>query len=86
MPQKIIYIINPITGTRTKKDLHEFIENTTKEKGIPYHVFPSVASGYSSAWRGVGSSAHPDSEPAARARDCASIPLLALRAPILICN
>ncbi len=45
MPQKIIYIINPITGTRTKKDLHEFIENTTKEKNIPYHMFPSVASG-----------------------------------------
>jgi len=45
MPQKIIYIINPIAGTRTKKDLQEFIEKTTKEKGIPFHIFPSVASG-----------------------------------------
>ena len=45
MPQKIIYIINPIAGTRTKKGLQEFIENTTKQKGIPFHIFPSVASG-----------------------------------------
>ena len=45
MPQKIIYIINPIAGNRTKKDLYEFIENITKEKSIPYHIFPSVASG-----------------------------------------
>jgi diacylglycerol kinase (ATP) len=45
MPQKIIYIINPIAGTRTKKGLHEFIENATNEKGIPFHIFPSVASG-----------------------------------------
>jgi len=45
MQQKIIYIINPIAGTRTKKGLHEFIENTTNEKGIPFHIFPSVASG-----------------------------------------
>jgi len=45
MQQKIIYIINPIAGTRTKHDLQEFIENTTREKGIPFHIFPSVASG-----------------------------------------
>jgi YegS/Rv2252/BmrU family lipid kinase len=45
MPQKIIYIINPIAGTGKKHDLQEFIENTTKERGIPFHIFPSVASG-----------------------------------------
>jgi len=45
MQQKIIYIINPVAGTRTKHDLQEFIEITTKEKGIPFHIFPSVASG-----------------------------------------
>ena len=45
MPQKIIYIINPIAGTRTKHDLQEFIANTTKERGIPFHIYPSVASG-----------------------------------------
>jgi YegS/Rv2252/BmrU family lipid kinase len=45
MPQKIIYIINPVAGTRTKHDLQEFIAGTTKERGIPFHIFPSVASG-----------------------------------------
>ncbi|WP_276502563.1 diacylglycerol/lipid kinase family protein [Terrimonas pollutisoli] len=45
MQQRIIYIINPISGTRTKKDLQQFVEQKTKEKGIPYHIFPSVASG-----------------------------------------
>lgn len=41
----IIYIINPISGTRTKKDLQQFIELKTADKKIPFHVFPSVASG-----------------------------------------
>jgi diacylglycerol kinase (ATP) len=43
--RKIIYIINPISGTRTKKDLQAFIEQQTTQKKIPYHIFPSVASG-----------------------------------------
>ena len=41
----IIYIINPISGTRTKKDLQQFIEKKTAEQDIPFYVFPSVASG-----------------------------------------
>ena len=45
MQQRIIYIINPIAGTRTKKDLQQFIQEKTKEKKIPFHIFPSVASG-----------------------------------------
>ena len=45
MRQHIIYIINPISGTRTKKDLQAFIEKKTIEKKIPFQVFPSVASG-----------------------------------------
>lgn len=45
MNRKIIYIINPIAGTRTKKDLREFIENKTTERDIPFSIFPSVASG-----------------------------------------
>jgi YegS/Rv2252/BmrU family lipid kinase len=45
MPRHIIYIINPISGTRTKKDLQSFIEQKTKEQAIPYHVFPSAADG-----------------------------------------
>ncbi|MBL7744347.1 MAG: diacylglycerol kinase [Chitinophagaceae bacterium] len=44
MHRHIIYIINPVSGTRAKKGLHSFIEQKTKEKGIDYAVFPSVAS------------------------------------------
>ena len=45
MPRHIIYIVNPIAGTRTKKDLQSFIEKKTKGQDIPFTVFPSVASG-----------------------------------------
>jgi len=45
MNRKIIYIINPISGTKSKSDLQQFVEAKTKEKGIPYSVFPSVADG-----------------------------------------
>lgn len=45
MQQRIIYIINPISGTRTKADLQQFVQQKTKERKIPFHVFPSVASG-----------------------------------------
>jgi diacylglycerol kinase (ATP) len=41
----ILYIINPISGTRTKKDLQTYIEKETAEKKIPFQIFPSVASG-----------------------------------------
>jgi diacylglycerol kinase (ATP) len=45
MERKIIYVINPISGTRKKKDLQQFIEKETTAKKIPHYVFPSVASG-----------------------------------------
>lgn len=45
MPRHIIYIINPISGTRTKKDLQEYIEKQTAKQGIAYSIYPSVASG-----------------------------------------
>ncbi len=45
MDRHIIYIINPISGTRTKKDLQPFIEQKTKEQNVPFITFPSVASG-----------------------------------------
>ena len=45
MNRKIIYIINPISGTKSKSTLQQFVEVKTKEKGIPYSVFPSVADG-----------------------------------------
>ena len=45
MQRHIIYIINPISGIRTKKDLQSFIEQKTKEQTIPFDIFPSVSSG-----------------------------------------
>lgn len=45
MPRNIIYIINPISGTKSKKDLNQLIERKTTEKKIPFQIFPSVASG-----------------------------------------
>lgn len=45
MSRKIIYIINPVSGKRSKSNLREIIEAKTKEKNIPYQIFPSVASG-----------------------------------------
>lgn len=45
MPRHIIYIINPISGTGTQKNLQALIEQKTKEQAIAYQVFPSVASG-----------------------------------------
>lgn len=45
MNRKIIYIINPISGAKSKSDLQKFVEGVTKQKGIPFFVFPSVADG-----------------------------------------
>lgn len=45
MTRKIIYIINPISGTRSKTNLQQIIEEKTKQKEIPFQIFPSVASG-----------------------------------------
>jgi YegS/Rv2252/BmrU family lipid kinase len=45
MTRRIIYIINPVAGTKSKKDLQHFVETKTKEKGFVYSVFPSVADG-----------------------------------------
>jgi len=45
MSRKIIYIINPISGTKSKSDLQKFVEAETKQKGIHFLVFPSVADG-----------------------------------------
>lgn len=43
--RNIIYIINPISGSRAKKGLEQLIEQRTKQAGIPFQIFPSVASG-----------------------------------------
>jgi diacylglycerol kinase (ATP) len=45
MPRHIIYIINPISGSRTKKGLETLIAEKTNAKNILFDIFPSVASG-----------------------------------------
>jgi len=45
LTRKIIYIINPISGTRKKDGLKSLIEQETKKQDIPFTIFPSVASG-----------------------------------------
>src|SRR6187402_3544332 len=45
MNRKIIYLINPISETISKNDLQKFVEAETKQKGIPFFIFPSVADG-----------------------------------------
>lgn len=45
MGRYIVYIINPISGTRKKKDLQAFIEKETSERKIPFDIYPSVANG-----------------------------------------
>jgi YegS/Rv2252/BmrU family lipid kinase len=43
--RSILYIINPISGTRGKKDLQALIEKETTRTGIPFLILPSVADG-----------------------------------------
>jgi YegS/Rv2252/BmrU family lipid kinase len=45
MDRNILYIVNPVSGTKSKKDLVQAIEKKTRAKEIPFQVFPSVASG-----------------------------------------
>jgi diacylglycerol kinase (ATP) len=45
MPRHIIYIINPISGTRGKSGLQKLIEEKTSQKKIRFDIFPSVESG-----------------------------------------
>ena len=41
----IIYVINPIAGTRTKAGLRAYIEAETKKQKIPFRIFDSVPNG-----------------------------------------
>ncbi len=45
MNRNIIYIINPISGTRKKARLQKLIEEKTRKACIPFQIFPSVADG-----------------------------------------
>ncbi len=45
MNRHILYIINPISGTRKKAGLQKLIEEQTTKAGIPFQIIPSVANG-----------------------------------------
>ena len=45
MKRKIIYIVNPVSGTKSKGDLQKFVETKTNEAGFACSFFPSVADG-----------------------------------------
>jgi Sphingosine kinase and enzymes related to eukaryotic diacylglycerol kinase len=43
--RKIIYLVNPISGTRGKSSLKERITEATTARDIPFQILPTVASG-----------------------------------------
>ncbi len=43
--RKIIYLINPISGTRRKRSLREMIRQKTQEQGIDFDILPTNAEG-----------------------------------------
>src|SRR5258708_38246845 len=43
--RNIIYIINPISGTGSQRDLEKLIEQRSRLAGFDFEIFPSVASG-----------------------------------------
>jgi len=43
--RKIIYLINPISGTRAKSSLQELITRRTREAGIAFSILPTDAGG-----------------------------------------
>ncbi len=45
MSRKIIYLINPISGTRGKRSLQEMIRQKTREQGIGFSILPTNAEG-----------------------------------------
>ncbi|MBC7849855.1 MAG: YegS/Rv2252/BmrU family lipid kinase [Chitinophagaceae bacterium] len=45
MKRKIIYLINPISGTKSKTVLLETIQRKTSEREIDFEILPTVASG-----------------------------------------
>ena len=53
MNRKIIYIINPVSGTRSKKDIRQIIETKTGQQQLDYSIFPSVADGDYSFLRSI---------------------------------
>jgi YegS/Rv2252/BmrU family lipid kinase len=45
MNRNIIYIVNPISGARSKSALPRLIEEKSKKLNVPFSIYPSVAGG-----------------------------------------
>lgn len=45
MSRKIIYLVNPISGTKEKNSLANIITQKTEAQQIPFEILPTVASG-----------------------------------------
>ncbi len=45
MKRKLLYIVNPISGTGNKSSLQQIIETKTATAGLEFAIYPSVASG-----------------------------------------
>lgn len=45
MQRKLLYIINPISGTRNKQSLEEVIKGETEKAGFPFSIYTSVPGG-----------------------------------------
>ena len=45
MPRKIIYLINPVSGTKKKDQLTHLISRKTQARGIDFEILPSRADG-----------------------------------------
>ena len=45
MNRRLLYIINPISGTKNKTSLQQIIEAKTKQAGFEFEIYPSVADG-----------------------------------------
>ncbi|GAB3007194.1 diacylglycerol kinase family lipid kinase [Niabella terrae] len=45
MPRKLLYIVNPVSGTSSKERIRQLISRETEKAGFPFQFFPSVADG-----------------------------------------
>jgi YegS/Rv2252/BmrU family lipid kinase len=45
MHRKILYVINPVSGTARKASLHKIISEKTKAQNIPFEIFPADIDG-----------------------------------------
>jgi len=45
MNRRLIYLVNPISGTRHKHSLNKLISELTSQKGLSFEILPTVASG-----------------------------------------